>query len=72
VLYLVTRQLPPGEPDLSFGAPDISDDVKRDSDVAERDTKALRLMLHGALQEIDEINRRVEALRQVIEALLRK
>jgi transcriptional regulator with XRE-family HTH domain len=72
VLYLVTRRLPVEELEISFGAPVISDGADKDANIAERDAKALTLLLSGALQEINEISQRIEALRQVIEDLLRK
>jgi transcriptional regulator with XRE-family HTH domain len=72
VLYLVTRRLPEEELEISFGAPVISDGADKDANIAEQDSKALIPMLSGALEEINEISQRIEALRQVIEDLLRR
>jgi transcriptional regulator with XRE-family HTH domain len=72
VLYLVTRRLPEEESEISFGAPTISDWTDKDSDIDKNDSKAITIMLSGALEEINEISQRVEALRQVIEDLLQR
>jgi hypothetical protein len=60
----VDRPQPSYQRGLSFGAPDLSD-------IANKDSKGLIDPLTKALEEIEEISRRIEELRRVVKNLLR-
>jgi transcriptional regulator with XRE-family HTH domain len=59
----IDKLLPRGQRELSFGAPDLSEIVNRDSE-------AHNVTLRKVLEEIEEISRRIEELRRVVENLL--